>query len=69
MCALREFLLGLISGFFICPWKRWGGMDAKLGIQLWVDITVFIFFIVDRLTGAKGKRGYTEEPRQAALFQ
>lgn len=46
VCVLRESsCFGLVSGFFICPWKR-RGEGIKFDMKLWVHIIVVISFIV-----------------------
>lgn len=57
MCALREFLLGLV--FFIRPWRREG---VKFDIQLWVDLAAGIFFSVDRLNRCQRKKVIQQNP-------
>lgn len=64
MCALREFLFGLMSELFV-PGKERGGCSLTFSSG---RTSLFIFFIVDRLNSAKGKRVNTEEPRQGSLI-
>lgn len=63
MCALREFLLGLV--FFIRPWRREG---VKFDIQLWVDFAVVIFFSVDRLNRCQRKKGLYSRTQAGILI-
>lgn len=50
MCALREFLFGLMSELFV-PGKERGGCSLTFSSG---RTSLFIFFIVDRLNSAKG---------------
>lgn len=59
MCFEKVFARAYVWVLYLSLEERAG--DVKFNIQLSVDNTVFIFFIVDRLKGARGKRGVIQK--------
>lgn len=65
MCFEKVFARAYVWVLYLSLEERAG--DVKFNIQLSVDNTVFIFFIVDRLKGAREKEGLYRRMQAGSL--